>query len=442
MTVVSPHTAPTSQLPPIGKIKTCSIEELIISIRYLRLLYTPEVRGTRRIGQYPVFPRPTEIESTTNILSQHQTKYNSHDTLTSAEQSLHAINFDEFERSYAIRWLTALVSQADQLLSCTDSSLQDNPVLESQAVEWENMIENAAALLATCAGTASAGTVSRVFVFPYGANPLMRVQIRDAPLENHDFHSVGAQTWGSACLLAEMMVDSPDLFGLSNTPHTRPLRVLELGAGTGLVTLTASLLLHGFGADQFTAKVDVVATDFHPSVLENLRYNVADNISATNVQVHFLDWSQFPLSPSSAPFNNPFDIIFGADIIYEAEHAKWIRNCLRLLLRKPDGRQAESRFHLVIPLRPTHPMESQAIDLLFPTGSPFQPPPNGISVQTIPILGIIRKDVIVCGSGANVCSRASDSDLVEYAHYTIAWIDPPISDTNNAITLRHHTVSD
>ncbi|KAI0079424.1 hypothetical protein K474DRAFT_1770329 [Panus rudis PR-1116 ss-1] len=423
MTVITPLRPPTSQLPVLRNLKHISFEDLLNAIRYLRLLYNPEVRGTRRIEQAVVYSaNASEAAAATSALRQRlrsdATKIESSSLL---EHSLDAIRADEFERSYSIRWLTTLVSQAERLCAHYD---EDHSPLSNEGAssDMEKLIEEAAALLAVCAGTASAGTVTRMFVFPYSSGPRVKVQITDAPLENHDYSSVGAQTWGSACLLAEMISDSPDVFGLSMARQGDGyLRILELGAGTGLVSLTVAKLLETATYSQLGSQTTVIASDFHPTVLANLRRNVRDNVSmesSCSIGVHFLDWSQFPQSTPSPPFDAAFDIIFGADIIYEAEHAEWIRNCLRLLLRKPSRHMPNPRFHLVIPLRHTHASEARAVDEIFPTGHP-------LSIDDLcdfPILGIVNKDIILCEVGGNVRSRSHGPDVLEYVRYTIAWI--------------------
>ncbi|KAK7692030.1 hypothetical protein QCA50_005435 [Cerrena zonata] len=423
MTIVPAHNPPTVRLPPIKKIKSCSVEELNNAILYLRLLYNPEVRGIRRIDHRQVFPVPNETGL--NILKPRHEKIGS-----STRHSPNELGLDEFERIYAIRWLTTLVSQTDYLAASDGLSLRlDESQIEAYDTQWELLIDEAAALLAICAGTASAGAVSRVFVFPYGTEPRVRVQVRDVPLENHDYSSVGAQTWGSACLLSELIVNSPRQFGLDASFLKNPLRILELGSGTGLVTLTVANLLHSTQENNFgSGNINIYATDFHPSVLKNLQHNISINTTSPNVQTHFLDWSQFPSLPLSSPFNEPFDLIFGADIVYEMQHVQWIHDCLQLLLRLPDNSSRDPRFHLVIPLRRTHQGESHAVDFVFPSGTPYLP---GMDDTSIPLLGIVRKDTIVCESGDNVRHRASENDVVEYMHYTIAWIDPASTNTNN-----------
>ena len=59
-----------------------------------------------------------------------------------------------------------------------------------------------------------------------------------------------------------------------------------------------------------------------------------------------------------------FNDVFGADIVYEAQHTMWICGCLLSLLTCPDGAN-EPVFHLVIPLRPTHTFESSTVEEVY-----------------------------------------------------------------------------
>lgn len=585
---------PTCHLPPIKTLSQCSTRELFRAVTYLRLIYNPEVRGIRRTGhKNRLSPLPSSPPPPIQDAAEHETL-------------LDELRADAFERSYAIRWLTALVTSEAFYEPTEGQDAGEGDGREhdsSDEVEREALVRDSASLLAICAGTASAGTLTRVFRFPLpntywhsretsgddhisfpsegrederGAAAI-EVQLTDVPLENQDYASVGAQTWGSACLLSEMLVESPESFGLvlevERGDASREFRALELGAGTGLVSLTlakwwesvsgfnkreqevegkAAVEAKGVNKAEFedrgcsdgdgteisTASSNsldlrrrrsctVVATDFHPSVLANLHRNIEANfdfpfscarsqshplpsqwqstpscppsshaaailnsftattttelsdshthkttapVSIVDVGAHFLDWSQFSQDPvlahsrdasgnavsdnckcdkkfqensvigafcPSPPFDEPFDLILGADIIYEAKHAQWIKACLEKLLKKPSSLAPTSvqgcgahhhldnivqtrasstsrvssekiglnsrhgsdigctsidvssdspsssscprlhsqsyatqclqpRFHLVIPLRPTHMLESKTIETVFP----------------------------------------------------------------------------
>ncbi|KAL6299470.1 putative methyltransferase-domain-containing protein [Sparassis latifolia] len=389
--------APTSQLPPIGKVRQYSVEDLAKALRYLRNIYNPEVRGTRRVD-------------------------------TKERQTfLDAMRSDAFERSHAIRWLTAVVSQAYHFSDPSDTD-------SVNAAAQEILLQDAASLLAVCAGPASAGILSRTFRFLSEGGDIS-VQLTDIPLQNQDYSSVGAQTWGSSCLLAEMLAASPEKFIL---PMVRDgdiayWRALELGAGTGLASITLAKLLERRAGNSAAHPATVVASDFHPSVLANLENNIKANLlppvpnhTRLSVSTHFLDWSHFiQHKQRTHPFDEPFDLILGADIVYEVEHVNWIKACVEQLLRKPGlaGTQIPSaHFHLVIPLRPTHLLECRMVEEVFNFGdaersdlTPSVPHPSHS-------LCIMSKDIITCEPHGDVRARGDvGAAEVEYVHYVIGW---------------------
>ncbi|KAH8077759.1 putative methyltransferase-domain-containing protein [Cristinia sonorae] len=432
MAITHPLNPPTTQLPPIAKIKSLSLKDIGDAIGYLRLLYNPAVRGTRRIDQKVVFTASRTTTGPTEAFNEALEPPVRQVSTSTSDLSLAALRSDEFEMSYAIRWLTAFVARADMLGARVDRAYDlEDYSMDADDLAWEQIIQDAAALLAVCAGTASAGLVSRAFAFRHKAGREVKVQITDIPLENQDYSSVGAQTWGSACLLAEMIVHTPADFGLVASGRSNgPMRVLELGAGTGLVSLAIGGLLREVvcGERMDHCAASVIATDFHPSVLENLRQNIAFNTaswfdpSSVEVVAHHLDWSNLPAPSSPPPFDQPFDLIFGADIIYEVEHARWIRSCVERFLRKPSLSPNECqpganlpRFHLMIPLRPTHTAEAKSVEEVFPFA------PDGIPSVT-PSLMIVSKEVLLCEVEGGLRSRVGEGNMVEYAHYTIAWV--------------------
>ena len=387
------------------------------------------------------------------------------------------------------------------------------------------------------------------------------VILRDAPLDSSDLTSVGAQTWGGSCILAEMIAESPHNFGIlagneaetQTHPwrHTAPFRPLELGAGTGLASLVLGKVLARMRGGPSrsvealrTAASDVdlvVATDFHPSVLTNLHANVTINFPSIGSHADGdrrasvllepepkmvalpLDWSVVhacqthasrvrdttesvpastldvslpkachsyslrPLDPqaqdrnggqslptSVAELYEPFDLIIGADIIYEQAHARWVRTCVERFLRKPKfpshaehggtfsstyqtrrmlgagAGEAQPRddhdtthvstnpgavFHLVIPLRRTHAVESQSVEQVFgrvgeassagvpsesgrlrggndPTGAEADATMERDSLE----LAILSQEDIVCDA------YSDREEEVVYRYYRIGWV--------------------
>ncbi|KAI9441693.1 hypothetical protein H4582DRAFT_1404606 [Lactarius indigo] len=370
---------PTSRLPPIKALGTVPVGLLHEAIQYLQAIYNPEIHGSRCVSRGACRrERPAHNTDTDTGPS---------DTTLDATASWDTVRADAFEHAYAIRWLTALIAQAT---TTTITAHSDTGAVEP-------LVQSAAALLAICAGAASAGTRTRTYAFDGG----VRVQLTDVALRNDDFGSVGAQTWGSACVLAEMIVEEPARFGLDGA-----VRILELGAGTGLVSLTIGKILESRG------RAEIVASDFHPLALENLRRNIENNDCPDScglplVSAHFLDWQEAadPANALEAPFDVPFDEVFGADVVYEVEHAAWISACLRRLVR------LTGRFHLVIPIREGFTRESTAIEGLFPHVDDLH--------RVEPTLCITQKESIICEAGLD--GAAGSRGDVEYAHYTIQW---------------------
>ncbi|KIY52777.1 hypothetical protein FISHEDRAFT_34563 [Fistulina hepatica ATCC 64428] len=387
---------PSACLPPIKTIASQSCLVLHDCLSYLRQIYTPPVRGSKRRDIHIPLP----ILNDQGVYDEWRS--------------------DAFEKAYSIRWLTVLISQMDK---------------GDVDAERSELIQTAASLLAACAGTASAGTVVRDYSFftPVCGTDAVNVKVKDGlhevcasltdiALDNDDFSSVGAQTWGGACVLAEAIALHPEHFGLTRDTTvddaSRRLRILELGAGTGLVSIVAAKVLQLQGAAAHCPGACVVATDFYPSVLANLDKNIRANFAGSetdstriDISAHFLDWSLFPIDPSpAAPLDDPFDIVLGADIVYESEHAAWIRSCLERLLARPAKAaytQRDPRFHLVIPLRPFFAAESNSIECVFPSIQDCRPGE----------LTIYAKETIVCDADDVDGGQAE----VVYAYYQIGW---------------------
>lgn len=382
---------PTARLPPIKALGTVPIGLLHEAIQYLQAIYNPEICGSRRVVTRGACRSGPAHNTDTD------TDTGPSDT---AASSWEAVRVDAFEHTYAMRWLTALIARATTTYLRPDSDTM------------EPLVQSAAALLAVCAGAASAGTRTRTFAF--GG---VRVRLTDVALWNDDFGSVGAQTWGSACVLADMIAEEPARFGFhrGGAPEatTTTVRVLELGAGTGLVSLTIGKILE---SRRRCVGAEIVASDFHPLALENLRLNIENNDDSRGllVSAHFLDWQEAadPANALEAPFGVPFDEVFGADIVYEVEHAAWIRACLRRLVR------LTGRFHLVIPIREGFAREAAEIERLFPRAEDMR---LVAAAAVEPTLCITQKESIICEAGLN--SATGSRGDVEYAHYTIQWAD-------------------
>ncbi|NXV29965.1 MT21C methyltransferase, partial [Rissa tridactyla] len=110
----------------------------------------------------------------------------------------------------------------------------------------------------------------------------------------------GAVVWPGALALSQYLESNQEQFNLKDK------KVLEIGAGTGLVSIVACIL----GAY-------VTATDL-PEVLENLSYNISRNTQNMNMhkpEVRKLVWGEglnedFPVSTYH------YDFILATDVVY------------------------------------------------------------------------------------------------------------------------------
>ncbi|CAG8572806.1 7999_t:CDS:2, partial [Scutellospora calospora] len=231
-----------------------------------------------------------------------------------------------FASRSAVDWLTKLIASP---LDWIQVDLQR-----------EEVIERAAKCIAASCGIAASGPITRYWSFPAtpGDNKSITLKIRDSTLLDDD---VGFKTWGAAYLLAKMCISG----------QAMPLNkiqskfILEIGAGTGLVGLTCAMI----GCS------NVLLTDYHLNVLSNVVYNVNLNQLQNSVKVEKLDWEEIA-NCVEQKLQQKFDIIVGADIVYEVVHTNWIPKVIKQFMTK-DG-----IFYLMIPLRPTHTLEVELFE--------------------------------------------------------------------------------
>ena len=171
------------------------------------------------------------------------------------------------------------------------------------------------------------------------------------------------------------MAKYPDQFGLFDSYGSgEGIRILELGAGTGLLSILCRKLLdlkaatdstssprtpNRGGQEEGQGKGLIVATDFLPEVIDNLKTCVNLNFSGeTGIEIAKLDWTTFPTymaSHSQSQGDNagkgeeeeeetrqfmdkPFDLILASDCVYDETHAKMLREVVSWSLRLPqDG---------------------------------------------------------------------------------------------------------
>ncbi|PPR03465.1 hypothetical protein CVT24_012677 [Panaeolus cyanescens] len=424
---------PPTRLPPLGRLHAHSSEFISKALKNLRTLYFPPISPSNADSTRLTIPK-RKIHHTLHDTSVPDSGYASceeeddDDALTAevsefdsdTESEADVIRADPLERAFAIKWVTGFIVRAEEWVELECS--EDEVSLRTR------ILEDASTLLSAFTGSEDDEqdvTLTRTFAFPFGETVTggvnvdedktspreIRVELNDAPLCKDDHTSVGLQSWGASIIFGERICLQPSFFSLgpsARNPAGGPFRILELGAGTGLLSIIADKILASYAPRVST---DIMATDYHPDVLDNLSKNIETNFPSgttpTSISVQALDWE----SPVySGALSQPFDLILAADVVYHPDHARWIKGCVEKLLARPSV-NPEAVFWLIIAVRRSgrHEGMDSTVDEIFSD----HPSAGGAPV---PRLGIFSREDISRQGGIG----RADEDM--YRLFKIGWV--------------------
>ena len=258
------------------------------------------------------------------------------------EEALSALRADGFEKSCAERWLTGFIARAEMLAcfasedECQRALDHASRILETffalTADEDQHMQEQLAEYARDFSFDVTGAPRS-----DHVKSPSINVRLNDglAGMNSSEPDDVGLQSWGASIVVSRLLCAEPERFGLAKAMLGEAPRIIELGAGTGLVSLVLHKLLPHLNVSSPT----IVATDYHPAVLANLEKNIDANLedpSAEPVHACALDWSDPSAALASHPLDTKADMLIATDVIYAPEHALWLRDCSTRMLA-PNG---------------------------------------------------------------------------------------------------------
>lgn len=110
-----------------------------------------------------------------------------------------------------------------------------------------------------------------------------------------------ADLWPSAKMLAHSLVEE----------NGRGKRLMELGCGSGLVSVAAAI-----------AGYDVLATDYYADALHFTRLNVQRNVPGASIRTRDVDWRDMPKGLGR------FERVVAADVLYEPAHGDLIARAI------------------------------------------------------------------------------------------------------------------
>lgn len=313
---------PSSSLPPVRSLRSASEHTITAALHSLQALYCPLRLPVTLLREKEAATEPVDsgyVSEDEDEVAPLQRRY------STTEDVFAALRVDPYEKDFTVRWLTSLISRASEL-----------PFDSEEA--REKAVDDAAFILSSFSDSRSTEedeALTREFVFETSRGSDVAIQINDAPLTGADHTDVGLQSWGASIVFSELMCQDPERFGLDR--GLEDASVIELGAGTALISLTLGKLLPSMGVN-----AQILATDYHNAVLENARTNISTNFGTGNAPVDamMLDWASPP--PELAASAN---MLFAADVVYAPEHAAWLRDCAAHLLA-PSG-----TFWLVVTVR-------------------------------------------------------------------------------------------
>ncbi|KAI1296220.1 putative methyltransferase-domain-containing protein [Xylaria venustula] len=340
-------TPPSSSLPAIRSLNDQADTRILSALSDLYTLYCP--LPTSLAFQIDSAPKslPAPVDS----------GYASDNDEDSVQDDVgFELRDDPYERAFAERWLTAFLGRAEELTCFENEEVQQHAIDKASCILASFFSQNTDDNIPDT-------EITRDYAFTLNSNSrgngtrseTITVHLTDglAGQDNTDHTDVGLQSWGAAFIFTELMCASPAHFDLSSNKFGSAPRIIELGAGTGLVGIALGKILPHLGVS--TPKI--IATDFHPTVLANLETNIARNLPTLSENKHSkspsieaarLDWETPDLS---SPLDEQADVLVATDVIYNPEHAVWLRDCAARML-KPDG-----VFWLMLTVRTTGKFE-------------------------------------------------------------------------------------
>ncbi|KAI5461806.1 methyltransferase domain-containing protein [Mariannaea sp. PMI_226] len=324
---------PSSSLPHLSTLETLTEKQILSALQGLSALYCPLPVSVALKAN----PGSNTISdgTATPLLDSGYTSGTEDDT-DRVEQKLTTLRADGFERSFVERWVTGFIAKATELPGLSSEDALDT-ALEHASLVLESFV---ARTLEEEEKEKDNSDFSRDFSFVLSPSNTeqtelpITIRLNDglAGTNSKDSDDVGLQSWGASILVSGLMCETPERFCLTQATLGTSPRVIELGAGTGLVSLVLGAILPRLGVTQ----PQIIATDYHPLVLENLRTNIDENFHSSDhvsVQATLLDWSSPIFEP---PLERPAEMLIATDVIYAPEHAVWLRDCATQLLG-PDG---------------------------------------------------------------------------------------------------------
>ncbi|KAJ7667526.1 hypothetical protein DFH06DRAFT_1469483 [Mycena polygramma] len=361
--------APPTSLPPLRRLAEYSVADINNALQGIRQLYWPPPPTLP-----PKLALPTRRDSGYASAVVSDDECDAEEALdggdSDSSDSLDELRADPFERAFAIKWITGLICRIDEL-SSEDSA---------------TLLNDATAVLAHFSHQEDDDEfdLTRSFSFP-SKGETVHIELNDAPLSTSDHTSVGLQSWGSAIILAERLCADLAHWTAEHRRRKAPAR-------------------HNRRRDRTTTPP---SSPTSPPTCERTSLPFPSTSPPSS--------STGRRPPLGAPFDAPFDVVLAADVVYHPDHARWIRDCVARMLRRPGADAASDPggiFHLIVPVRTSgrHEGMHRTVDEVFArSGEDLTGPDHCLAI--LGTTGIERQ-----GSGIGRADEAG------YRVFKIGWV--------------------
>ena len=178
--------------------------------------------------------------------------------------------------------------------------------------------------------------------------------------------SIGGKLWDASLLMGAWLTspEAKQFFPPAAAPGRSPRRLLELGAGLGVVGLACARAFPSF---------HTTLSDYDSAVLDNLHENIRLNAPTPELQqqapeqqlcsVACVDFRDFATAGFLHPLSGQFDMLIAADVVYEQSHCALAQVCLSMLAA-PDPPAGTAAATPATPATPAATWQPSAVFML------------------------------------------------------------------------------
>lgn len=149
---------------------------------------------------------------------------------------------------------------------------------------------------------------------------------------------IGNITWGASLELAKQIVKDKTSVWLPKPAAAMMTPILELGAGTGLVTIVLGLLGYRVVSTDLPEIVDNLTRNIELNQLEFVKSSPAEKIVTDSlVHVTSLDWRAPNEFLDRTMCLNGYETVLLSDPVYSTSHPYWVRDAVSAVLSQSEN---------------------------------------------------------------------------------------------------------